>query len=229
MELPKSSGSGPDRHLAAVLLHLLAACYDVRLQFADWWEFEPPYANAELLFFTRSGELAQLLHNAMSAAQRLKPPQLAALVAVLNLHGRILGMEAAWQQFAWQYAVVDGCWKILFDLGKLPDVKRANTGHGQRLERLDKLVGGRAPQDHLTNLCGRRNHLMHECLEEGQVVDSGRGAATISGYLDLRQLSLQLVLTVLEVDCGFRITTWTCTASMCRDGLDLAGWQRPTH
>lgn len=214
-----------DRHVGMIFLHLLAACYDVRLQFSDWWEFGPAFARADIEFHVVPGEFACLLRRAMASGGALRPTHQAALAGALNLHGRIPGMHSAWQQFAWQYTVLDGCWKLLVEQGKVPDVvKPTACGHGDRLVKLDALVGGRTAQARLEQIYCRRNELLHECLEEGNPLDSGRGGETLRCYWDLRRLCLRLVFVLLEVECDFRSTPWSTRMQIGRWRLGLAGY-----
>ena len=225
MEWKDSGAAALDRHIPMVLLHLLAACYDVRLQFADWWEFEPAKARASLEFIARPDELAQMLRSAMAAVQRLNSEQIARMAAILNLHGRILGMSSIWQQFAWQYSVVDGCWKQMKDLGIIEQGTSDTTPHSKRLAVLDKKIGGHTDAARLKAICQRRNNLIHECLEEGGPADMGRAREIAFDYNDLRRLSLRLLLHSLNVECGFVQTPWAIQVSLGTPLLKLANWE----
>lgn len=224
------------RTLASVLIQLIGMCFDVRLQFSDWWEFDPKPVEVRRLFFSRPEELQQALCQAIATAARLSIEHQTQLLAALAMHTRVPGFSHDWQKFAFSYASVDACRRLLQALGKpskpielgLPSPPRRSGSHT-------------AGKDRIGQLATLRNALLHQALVDsirkdcetgnpsgvGAVPDLDTGTEMAHGLWDLRRLFARLVMHILDVDCTFRTSNWTEV-----DGgvprLGLAAYQWPT-
>ena len=226
-------GNNNQRLIPSVLLEAIAFLFATRLQFADWRFDSRVPVHGGNPFLLHDEHLTQCMNYIVQRCLSLSKPQLVYLRNILFLYNKVRCYEWEWEQFAWTYTVVDGCWRFLSDKGEgTGEIKTAGlkrVTHGKRLIHMCEQLGIglnedgeielKDDKDVLEFAVHVRNELIHEFTwrddtPEAGVVEPAELQVTTPGYgfndrafylaLQFRHFAQRLVLHCLGIPCEAR-------------------------
>lgn len=142
---------------AAFLMHLAAYLFGVRLQFYDWWfDGRVPVQSTHSIHV--SSTAANSFFSVAYATWRTLDAENQKLATnILFMHSRTTVYEWDWEQFAMDYMVFDGCYKLASRVYSIP-----RTNHAGRLVAMCNSFGIPRDRTHFAEIVRLRNALFHE-------------------------------------------------------------------
>jgi hypothetical protein len=194
----------------AFILHLLAYLFGIRLQFHDWW-FDSRVA-------IRMGQTHNTYPNKAAAEHFLShcyrvwvswsAEEQKLITNLLFMHSRAPSYEWDWEQFAIEYMVFDGCWKLARRRHAVPDVP-----HNHRVKAACQRFGIPCDDILAKKICDLRNELFHETLWDGSQPCTAVKTDAFMCSDHLRRLNQRLIPALLGYNNEYVKTEWWSLSS----------------
>lgn len=188
---------------AAFLMHLAGYLFGVRLQFHDWWfDGRVPVQSTNNIHVSPSA--ASSFFSAAYATWRTLDTQNQKLATnILFMNSRTTVYEWDWEQFAVDYMVFDGCYRLASRVHSIP-----RTNHPGRLMAMCSSFGIPTDQTRFAEIARLRNTLFHETLwDDGQPGTSGSSGAWYEAA-NLRRLNQRVIAALLGYSGNYISSNW---------------------
>lgn len=198
----------------ALIIHLLAYLFGIRLQFHDWWfDSRVPIELGQSHHSYPSKNVAEhFLSHCYNVWQSWPREHQRRITTLLAMHSRVPGYEWDWERFTIEYMVFDGLWKLARIRGVVPDCphrERINLSCQTFSMALDKNLAYR--------ISSLRNDLFHETLWDKSLPCTAVSEGAFLQVNNLRHLNQRIIPALLGYQNSYVRSPWWSLSSFVFD------------
>lgn len=189
----------------ALIIHLLAALYEGRAQFSNWFFDTPLPLKQDGIAIFNNNELEKVMNIALNTFYTWKDDAQTLFINTLYIHSRCRpAYKWHWEQFLMEYIVTDSMWKFLTII-KPP---KKYVRHEDRIEYMCNNFGLFYEHNEVNKIVALRNDLFHEGLWDKAMPGYGGSNDAIYAMFNLRKLNQRLILAITGIVSNFIKSDW---------------------
>jgi hypothetical protein len=193
---------------AALILHAIGFAYRVRLQFSDGWFDSRISISARKAHLININDASDFISSAYHKWKEFSYKNQRLATNLLWMATRLESYEKIWEQFAFSYMILDGCYKLAVDECGLKKTRK----HKECIAALCThfaIFYDERHQEFIERIVGLRNSLFHELLWADQVMGSAGTPHDIYTALHLQKLYQRILAAILDFKGEFTHSPWT--------------------
>lgn len=189
---------------SAFLIHLLGYITGYRLQFHDWWVDGRVAIKENNGLFAPKDTIEHFLSHCFRVWKSWEAENQQLVTNLLYMFSRSPHYEWDWEQFAVDYMVIDGLWRLSSKL----DFVSGPCPHAERIIKLCEAYGIPDSSTHTKEIVRLRNDLFHETLWDGGQPGSAGSNNAFYETLFLRNLIMRIIPALFDYKTYFVKTSW---------------------